>query len=174
MNHFYGNKRNYFWVVCAGLLSVLVAAGGCEPLRKKFIRQKKQDKELSGTIPILEPIDYPEKIHSPAGDYRQRYAMLQVWHRELVNTLEGAAGSKQGLYDLDQIVAQLQEMQKLLTPQKSAGLSAVIAQFESLKEGVRQSGPFQNKTNIKLNAESLGKQIREEYRFDKVKESLVK
>ena len=70
MNHFYGNKRNHFWVVCMGLVLVSLLCGGCEPLRKKFIRQKKQDKEISGTIPILEPIDYPEKIHSSAEDYQ--------------------------------------------------------------------------------------------------------
>ena len=175
MNKFLGNKRCSGWVICIGLLSVALIAGGCEPLRKKFIRQKKKDQRgLSETIPILEPIDYPEKIHSASEDYKQHYSLWQVWHREFLNSLDTASNVKQELYDLVQLIAQLQEMQKLLAPEKNSKLSILIARFQSLKEDVSQPGLFRNTTNIKLRAELLGKQIREEYRFNKVKDSLIK
>ena len=174
MKKFFGDKRCSLWIPFICLLSVSLIAGGCEPLRKKFTRQKKKDQETSATIPILEPIDYPEQIHSPSGDYKQHYSLWQVWQREFLNSLDDASSVKQELFDLVQLIAQLQEMQKLLTPEKSSKLSVVIAQFESLKEAVAQPGPFRNITNIKLKAELLGKQIREEYRFNRVKDSLVK
>ena len=174
MNKFLGNRRCPVWVIFICLLSVSLIAGGCEPLRKKFTRQKKKDQETSATIPILEPIDYPEKIHSPSGDYKEHYSLWQVWQREFLNSLDDPSNAKQELYDLVQLTAQLQEMQKFLTPEKSSKLSVVIAQFESLKEAVAQPGPFRNIGNIKLKAELLGKQIREGFRLNRVKDSLVK
>ena len=68
MNKFLGNKRCSMRIIFICLLSVSLIAGGCEPLRKKFTRQKKKDQETSAIIPILEPIDYPEKVHSSSGD----------------------------------------------------------------------------------------------------------
>lgn len=174
MNQFGENKRCLVWVVFICLLSISLASSGCEPLRKKFTRQKKKDQGASEIVPILEPIDYPDKVHSPLEDYKQRYSLWQVWYREFLNSLDESSSVKQKLYQLDQLIAQLQEMQKLLIPEKNSKLAVLIVQFQSLKEGVQEPGPFKNTTNIKLKTELLGKQIRGEYRFSKVKDSLIK
>ena len=162
-------------IVLIGILVLAIASSGCEPLRKKFIRQKKKDQQdTSGVIPILEPIDYPEPVYSPLKEYQKHYSMWKVWQRELLTGLEQAASAKQELYDLDQILAQLQEMEKLLVADKQAKLSSLTAQFESLKDQLSQQGPFRNTSSIKLKIESLGKTIREEYKFEKMKEHLAK
>jgi len=174
MSQFLGNKRCPVWVIFICLLSFALMASGCEPLRKKFTRQKKKDQQSSEAIPILEPIDYPEKIYSPSDDYKQHYSMWQVWQREFLNSLDDASSVKQELYELDQVVVSLQAIQKLLPPEKNPKFSVLIAQYQSLKSAVSQPGPFRNTANIKLKAESLDKQIREGYRFNQVKDSLVK
>lgn len=172
------NKRLFVWVSVVLLVSVSFLAGGCEPLRKKFTRQKKKDQEGPAFIPILDPIDYPEKVYSPAQDYRQHYSMWQVWQREFLNSLDEASGTKssvkQELYQLDQLIVALQTMQKLLVQEKEPKLSALIAQFQSLKRDVKEPGPYRNTGNIKLKAQLLEKQVREGYRFNQVQDSLVK
>jgi len=168
------NKRCSLWVSFILFLSVSLMAGGCEPLRKKFTRQKKKDQQSAVAIPILEPIDYPEKIYSPSDNYKQHYSMWQVWQREFLTSLDDASSVKQELYELDQIVVSLQAIQKLLPSEKNSKFSVLIVQYQSLKSAVSQPGPFRNTANIKLKAESLGKQIREGYRFNQVKDSLVK
>ena len=174
MSYFCRNKRNFFFTVFICLLSVSVLAGGCTPLRKKFIRQKKKDQETSEIVPILEPIDYPDVIHTAVEDYKQRYALSHVWHREFLNALEEDSNLKQELYSLDQLIVQLQQMQKLLVPEKSSKLSTLITQFETLKEDLAVPRFFNNTTNVKLKAELLEKQFRENYRLNRVKEFLVK
>ena len=177
MNKILGALRFIFKrsAVFSFLIIFLFTSMGCESLRKKFIRQKKKDQQdTSEVIPILEPIDYPEPIYSPLKEYQKHYSMWKVWQRELLIGLEQAASAKQELYDLDQILTQLQEMEKLLVADKQAKFSSLTAQFESLKDQLSQPGPFRNTTNIKLKIESLGKTIREEYKFEKMKDHLRK
>src|SRR3989338_2994584 len=168
------NKRCFLWV---SVFFLWLIAGGCEPLRKKFTRQKKKDQENSAFIPILDPIDYPEKVYSPAQDYIQHYSMWQGWQREFFNSLDDASRAKyrvkQELYQLDQLIGALQTMQKLLVPEKKSKLSALIAQFQSLKKDIEEPGPYRNTGNIKLKAQLLEKQIRQEYRFNQVKDKLI-
>lgn len=171
------NKRLFVWVSVVLLLSVSLIAGGCEPLRKKFTRQKKKDLESSAFVPILDPIDYPEKVYSPAQDYKQHYSMWQVWQREFLNSLDEASSPKssvkQELYQLDQLIVSLQAMQKLLVPEKEPKLPTLIAQFQSLKRDIEEPGLYRNTGHIKLKAELLCKQVREGYRFNRVKDKLV-
>ena len=156
------------------VLAVMTATVGCEPLRKKFIRKRKAAQESSEDIPVLEPIDYPDKVYTAEDLYKQHYSLWQVWQREFLIDIEGSSNLKKQLYDFDQLTAQLQAMQALLTSQKQEKLKAILNQFKPLRPQINQPGPFQNRTVIRLNVESFGKKIREGYKFNQVKESLTK
>ena len=60
------------------IVAVMMTTVGCEPLRKKFIRKRKAAQESSEDIPVLEPIDYPDKVYTAEDLYKQHYSLWQV------------------------------------------------------------------------------------------------
>ena len=165
--------------VCLGgmitvFLLVTLGLSGCQPLRKKFIRQKKKDKEDSELTPILEPIEYPEKVHSPEGLYKEHYSFWQVWYGDLLAAIDDQESQKRQVYNIDKAIAHLEEMKRLLVPKEQRNLKMFIESLGKLRERLRQPSVLGSSTSIKLELESIGKKIRQEYRFVKVKEALVK
>ncbi len=161
-------------VACVLIAAIAMTTVSCEPLRKKFIRKKKTAQETSEDIPILDPIDYPEKVYSTEDIYKQHYSLWQVWQRELLMDIENSPNVKKQLYDLEQLIAQLQEMQALLAADRQAKLKTILQKFEMLREEINQPVPFKNRTTIRLQVESIGKRIRQEYKLNQIKESLNK
>lgn len=165
--------------VCLGglagvFLLVTLGSSGCQPLRKKFIRQKKKDQQESEMTPILEPLDYPEKVYSPEDLYKEQYSFWQVWYGDLLIAINDQESQKRQIYNLDKAITHLEEMKRLLIPRQQQHLDMFIKSLGVLRERLRQPSPLGISTSIKLELESIGKKIRQEYRFVKVKEALVK
>ena len=160
-----------------GVIFLVAALGlsGCEPLRKKFIRQKKKEKgESMETLPILEPLEYPEKVYSPEDLYKQHYSLWQAWYTDLLTAIDDRESTKREIYNLNQAVSHLEAMKKLLATDQQPELQAILRSLEEIREDLKQPQPFINLNYIRLELESVGKKIRRQYRFIKVKESLVK
>ena len=153
-----------------------VSSSGCEPLRKKFIRQKKKDKEqTSEVIPILEPIAYPEKVYSSEELYKQHYTLWRAWYADLlIDISESNSSTKHLTYNLEQSILQLQEMQRLIVAERQGKLRSLINGLEKIREDFNQPRPLINTGSLKLKLESLGKEIREKYKFIKIQDNLVK
>ena len=82
-----------------------LTSSGCTPLRKKFTRKKKEDKEQNQKfIPVLEPVDYPEKIYSSLDRYKHHYSLWKVWEKDLIQTIEEDGSDKRQKYLLSQAV----------------------------------------------------------------------
>ena len=67
------------YALIACLLGMCVSMSACEPLRKKFTRQKKADANADKDfVPVLEPQDYPAPEKNPPEMYKQHYALIKV------------------------------------------------------------------------------------------------
>ena len=81
-------SRFYSVFLMIFLGSFILSSIGCEPLRKKFVRQKKKDENAQQFIPVLDPIDYPAAVYSAEEGYRKHYSLWRVWHKELMVSLD--------------------------------------------------------------------------------------
>ena len=156
------------------LLVISLAAGGCEPLRKKFTRAKKKDADtVDAFVPVLEPEAYPEKVYSATEDYKYRYSLWQVWSRELETALTDKLDAKRQNYILDQAVAQVDVMKKLLNADKQTGIDAILNDLHKMQEKLRSPLPMRDDFAILRDLDSVGRKMRENYKFDKVESSIA-
>src|SRR3989338_3029470 len=129
----------YVSIVSVFLLLAVMTTSGCEPLRKKFTRQKKKDQGGSSKfIPVLDPIDYPDKVVTPQESYRHYFSLWQAWDKELVMRIEEHASNKKIDFTVHQALAQLTEMEKLLTGEKQKQLGQYIAQLREAQKDLAQ------------------------------------
>ena len=172
-----GENQKIFLLRITVIVFLLVglAAGGCEPLRKKFIRQKKKDKEQSlEAAPVLEPLEYPEKVYSPKELYKKHYSLWQAWHTDLLTAIDDEGSLKRQLYDLSQAMVQLEEIKKLLLPLYQQKLKSLMDELEGVREEMKKPLPLINVNALRRQLESVGKKIRQDYQFLKIKDNLAK
>ena len=156
------------------LVFFIITASGCEPFRKKFIRQKKKDESQSQMIPVLDPIDYPAKVESPEDSYRQYFSLWQVWDKELVMRIGEHASDKKINFTFNQLLLQLTEMEKLLSGEKQQQLNQYITQLSALHNDLSQPAGVRNDRVIQSKIERIGKDLRQGFRFKDIQSSLVK
>ena len=150
-------------------LIMTVALSSCEPLRKKFTRTKKQTEE-NLEIPVLEPIEYPKKVHTPQGDYKRYYQLWKVWSQDLLTSLSEGEGSKRELYLLNQAVTNLNAMQQFLPSAKQNILNDSLMRLKRIQEDIEAAVPTRNTSSLVIELQSIEKNIRDHYSFDKVKD----
>ena len=159
--------------VMSCLLMACFLLSSCEPLRKKFTRKKKAEKEETEMIPVLEPIDYPKSSYSVPKEYKYHFSLLKVWQTDLLTALQENTSQKRQLYILDQMVAQLEEMKKLMVEEKQKGVSQIVTSLQSIRNDLAQPTPLRNTFVIKKNIETISRQIRKDYNFETIEKSLV-
>lgn len=155
-------RANRFFVFII-LYFFLVTSGGCEPLRKKFVRQNKKDKVQQDINPILDPLDYPEPVHSPEGDYKQHYAFWRLWYKDLVDAVMENENDKRQIYLLNEVLSQLEEMRKLITDEKKNQLVKYIEEINKIKQEFDAPGAMRSSLSIKRRLEIKSKKIMDEY-----------
>lgn len=149
-------------------------AGGCEPLRKKFTRQKKKDSaQADEFIPVLEPEEYPEKVYSPAADYKYHYSLWQVWHKELSIAISEEQSNKRQVYMASQMVTQVDALKNLVNAEKRPGFDDVLKSLGNLKESLERPAPMHDNFAILNQLRTLERKMRNNFSFDKVEESLL-
>jgi len=172
-------KSNKSWVGFAVYSLVLVfglsvLSSGCEPLRKKFTRQKKKDKEGQEFVPVLDPVDYPDAVFSAPKAYQHHLNMWKVWYKDLSTALSENAGEKRLVYLVDQLLVQLGEMQNVLTGEKKSALGEVHAKVQAVRDDLTQPAAMRSNTEINRRMKLLDKQVRNDFDFSDVENDLVK
>ena len=158
----------------AGVVIVSLVVSGCESLRKKFTRQKKKDSEQSDQfIPVLEPEQYPEKVYSPANDYKYHFSLWQVWQKELSTAVFERESNKRQLYMLNQAIVQVDALKKLVGAEKQSGLEEVLKGLRTLHGTIENPAPMHDNFMILNQLKSLDRKMRNNYSFDKIKTSLI-
>ena len=164
-------NKNWFTSFLVLLLVVNVAVTGCEPLRKIFTRQKKKEKE-STEIPILDPIDYRDKIYSVEQIYREHYSLYQVWLKDLLIIIKDKESVKRKIYNLDQALAQLKIMRQLVSDDKKKEMARLSEGLENIKKNLKEGRAFDARS-LELNIERIDRQIREGFKLGAIKNHLL-
>ena len=125
------------------LLIVSLFFCGCEPLRKKFTRQKKEAKKQE-FIPVLDPIDYPPSLVSARQKYEYHYSMWQVWNRDLQQNLSEDGFDKRKKYVLSQIIQHLQEMKRWIAEDYFVKVDEMLADGESVQKELEKPEMMRN------------------------------
>ena len=143
-------------------------------MKKKFTRKKKKGVEEKEEIPILEPVEYPVKIYSTADKYKHYYSLWKVWHKEFLFSIgEGEQESrKRQLYLLDQVLANLEEMQKLVVEEKQKLLLGYLQRLRTIKKDLGSPVLSQNFYSIENSLRSLEKKIQDGYSFKNIQDSI--
>ena len=146
------------------LCFVVFLNNGCEPLRKKFIRQKKVEKKVEDA-PILTPIDYAPKNSSPQERYAYQYSLFRVWYKELGEemTEKKVPSNKRQEYLLGEMIARLQEMKKWIVAEKQEGMTASINEFQNIEEQLEASSFFGNSVSMNTRIDRAEKKIRHKF-----------
>ncbi len=174
MNNLSIEKRGLVFVVIAGLLTVTMATSGCETLRKKFVRKKKAA-DVPEVEAILDPIDYPEAVKSPEKTYRYHYSLWQVWFKDLSVMVDQNTGNdKKALYNLNQMLAQMEEMKKLVASEKQAPYAKNIEKINGPLVEFRKPSPMRNRSILQSKMSQLEKDVRNNLRLELVQDALIK
>lgn len=168
------NERRRWLSACAVCLTITVLLTGCEPLKKKFVRQKKKDKEGTGDfIPVLQPEDYPAPKHGPEDAYAQQYSLFNVWISDFADNFETMDNEKRLMNDLDAALKAVDEMIRLVKPPVADDLGKIKAQVQFLREEYTKPKAFRNISRIKSEARSLDVTMPKKFKVPMVKEYLI-
>jgi len=148
-------KRDFFRSISMSLIVLVIiscVSSGCEPLRKKFVRQKKKEDTKREFIPVLDPIDYPARLHSTDEKYRHHYSLWQVWSKDLLGSLDSEGDSpKRQKYLLDQMSVQAQEMMNYVTGEKKQIWESLLTELINLRDNL-DTLLFRSKSSVKNRA----------------------
>lgn len=146
------------------LIVLVLLASSCTPLRKKFTREKKVDKENDPRfIPVLDPIDYPVKVTLSEDQYKQHYSLWKVWDKDLLQNIEMDSSEKRQKYLLSQSIAHLDEMAALLSGTQQVGLVAVTKDYRAILLEYEKPISSRNKNALKRMIVRSGKEVRTKY-----------
>ncbi len=170
LKEFYeGARRCVSWLL---VLSVFVFCSvGCEPLRKKFTRKKKEKKEVE-SIPVLEPVEYPAKVTTPAETYKYHYSLWVVWNKELSNIMLDRDNTKRKVYLLDQAMLNLQALKVLVTDEKQQRLNEDLKVLQEIHDDLTAALSKRTLNRLTLDLTNVERRIRQEFRFDAIKDYL--
>ncbi len=162
------NKHGVIAMIAILILSVSLSA--CEPLRKKFTRQKKKDlSESADFIPVLEPQEYPAPENNPELNYKQNYYLVKAWYKDLWTVLEEKGSDKQAHYTLKQIKGHIDEMRSLVVPEKQAALDKLSGLLGYYNSSLESPAPLRNQSRIQSDLRAFDRQLRNQCRADKLK-----
>lgn len=160
-------------VTISCLVALNLVLSGCEPLRKKFRRAKKEDKAGENFIPVLTPEDYPEPVYSSSSHYKKHYSMWRVWQKDFLQGLEEGDSDKRQRYNLNQVLVQLQEMNRVITGEKQQRLSAIIAELQGVIDDYASPAPMRNMLIIERKVNDIDREIRNDFTFEQIETSLA-
>lgn len=160
-------------MLCSVLAFLVFMTGtmGCEPLRKKFVRKKKE--RTSAVVPVLEPVEYPPEQYSADSLYRQRYSLWKVWFKDLTVAMSEGDSAKRVLHILDQLTLQLRALQPLVVESKRERLDHFLGGLNGIKGEYEKPEPLRHDVILRNKARSLDRAFRAEFSPQRMSEALT-
>ena len=155
------------------VLVLTVSLSACDSLRKKFIRQKKGgQQESTDFIPVLEPQEYPAPQTNPVFNYKNHYALIKAWYRDLWTGIDDKndGAVKQSLR---QIFDHIEQMKLLLKPQKAQSLNQLADLLSFYKASLDQPRNIRNYSRIRSDLRAFDRMLRDHFRDDKLKGNFI-
>ena len=151
--------KMYVLITC--LVGVSLAMSGCEPLRKKFTRQKKANVDAEKDFsPVLEPEEYPTPEKNPEMNYKQHYALIKVWYKDVWTSLDERGSDKQQKYLLKQIHGHIDEMRKLVVAEKQAKFDDLTKLLSYYDGALDVPAPMRNVSHIHSDLRAFDRALR--------------
>ena len=158
--------KSRFWVFVMCMVVLSASLSGCEPLRKKFTKKKKEAKEEE-FIPILDPIDYPPSRISAVEKYRYHYSLWQVWNKDLMQQLgEPRTMEKRRNYLFTEIIQQLQEMKRWIPQESLPKLDEALSAYDGFRKELEKPAMTQNQSVLESRLRHAEKFIMKELKPD--------
>lgn len=156
------------WIFFFLISSIILNLTGCEAVRKKFTRKKKE--------PVKMPRIYQTKIYEkkPSPElYKKHYAYWASWQSELIRVL--GQNHKKDTRCIEEIVGNLNDMRNILIQERAEKLAPHIEILEKVKEVIfKEDLTHANKDYVRRTLEREDRFIKREFVFDKVKNYLRK
>lgn len=153
-------------IVFIGIL--LLNLTGCEAVRKKFTRKKKQAVKM----PRIYQVKKYEKKPSP-DLYKKHYAYWMSWQSELVKVL--GENHKKDMRCIEEIVGNLKDMQNILVKEKADALQPHIDNITKAKDIIfKEDLTTVHGDLVRRILEKEERAIRRDFCFKKVKDHLKK
>ena len=160
MNNFIRCRKLIVGIAAVLVMSVSLSA--CETLRKKFTRQKKKDQsEERDFTPVLEPQEYPAPENNPVENYKQHYALVKAWYRDLWTALDEKESEKKTAHTLKQIYGHIDEMQKLIVPSKQGDFVKLRDLLKYYGDSLNSPRPLRNISRIQSDLRAFDRHLRQ-------------
>ncbi|MBF0483241.1 MAG: hypothetical protein HQL25_00900 [Candidatus Omnitrophica bacterium] len=163
-------RRQFIIIIL--LAAFCLTAAGCETLRKKFVRNKKEAAE-STVEPILDPIDYPAKQYDPIEKYKYHYSMFQVWSKEISQNFTSSMNVYRQKYLCSQVIEQLQLMSEMLNAGKKEKLVGAISMLEKNSAKLDNPIAMANLNSVATDFERNFKIVRVDFKPKMVEKEIV-
>ena len=155
-------RQTLLTIFLIGILTTSFLLSGCETLRKKFSRSSKKQEEIAYE-PVLDPIDYPAGVYDPLKGYTYHFNMFHVWKKEFISTFYDGIQLKRLRHFLDNMIIQLEEMEKFIPKEKSVELVKRTEEFKKMRKRLDQPEQFQNRSSMKSKTNTMTQYIRSNY-----------
>ena len=147
---------------------LLLNLTGCETLRKKFTRKKKETVKM----PHIYQVRKYEKKPSPEL-YQKHYAYWTSWQSEIIRVL--GENHKKDARCIEEAVGQLYDMHNILVPEKAKELAPHIEKMANVKDIIFNEELTQaNKDYVLRTLEREDRLIKKDFSPGKVKDYLKK
>ncbi len=160
-------------LVLFSVFCLLFSLCGCEAFRKKFVRKSKRGKEVEV---VIHPIEYESK-YTIEEAYKKYFSFWRAWRDELVNSLDAQdANRKKQVFTAKRTLENLQQMRKLLLPEKQTRLDVfILGQKDIVRQLEGYSLSHIRKLRIIKNMlEKQRRQIQKEFKYKQIEKFLVK
>lgn len=168
------NRQGYFHrplVLVTLCVAMIVVSSGCAPLKKKFIRQKKKDKEAaSDFVPVLEPEVYPVKTLGPGDIYAQQYSLFVLWISDFADNYETIRNDKRMLNDLESALKSVEEMINQLQSPLAEDLGKIKNQMVWVRDEYVKPASFRNTSRINSEVREIERNVRKNFKPNLVSE----
>lgn len=154
------------------LLTVACVSTGCEPLRKKFTRKKKESTKTDQFVPVLEPEEYAAPKVDPLAQYAHRYNLWNLWYDDFMTGLEESGSNKRQRYLIGQMIVQCEEMAKFLQGEPLAQMQDAVLKLQGVQQVLESPVPMRNTVIVKNKVNAVNAQIREKLRPEVIKDIL--
>ncbi|MBI4974290.1 MAG: hypothetical protein HZC19_00485 [Candidatus Omnitrophica bacterium] len=145
---------------------ILANLTGCETMRKKFTRKKKEPVKM----PRIYQVRKYEKKPTPEL-YKKHYAFWTSWQSELISVL--GQNHKKDMRCIEEIIGNLSDMQNILVQEKADQLKTHIDKLVKVKDIIFNEELTQwNKDYVKRTLEKEDRAIKREFSYKKVKDYL--
>jgi hypothetical protein len=137
---------------------------GCADLRQKFIPKKKEDESSTMHYYAVREYDIKPSLEL----YTKRYVYWKNWQKEILDVIDNR-NHKKIVVALEQAVSNLIDMRNMLVEKKAAELQTYIDEMTDIEMSVKEQRMTRGtKVRIRRKLESLGKQIKRHFSYNKV------